>query len=43
MLESTTSLHEIATAQSELVKRQIAGAEHHIRELARAAASKIWT
>jgi Phasin protein len=40
---STTSLHEIATAQSELVKRQIAGAEHHIRELARATASNIRT
>ena len=40
---STTNLHEIATAQSELVKRQITGAEHHIRELARAAASKTRT
>jgi len=38
---STTSLLEIAAAQSELVKRQIAGAEHHIRELARATASNI--
>ena len=37
---STASLQEIATAQSELVKRQIASAEHHIRELARAAGSK---
>jgi Phasin protein len=36
----TTSLQEIATAQSELVKRQIAGAEHHIRELAKATGSK---
>lgn len=40
---STAGLHEIATAQSELVKRQIAGAEHHIRELARATASNIRT
>jgi hypothetical protein len=31
---STASLKEVATAQSELVKR-IAGAERHIRELAR--------
>ena len=37
---STASLQAIATAQSELVKRQIAGAEHHIRELAKASASK---
>jgi hypothetical protein len=37
---STASLQEVATAQSELVKRQIAGAEHHIRELARATGSK---
>jgi hypothetical protein len=40
---STASLDEIATAQSELVKRQIAGAEHHIRELARVTASNIRT
>jgi Phasin protein len=40
---STASLDEIATAQSELVKRQIAGTEHHIRELARATASNIRT
>jgi Phasin protein len=40
---STASLDEIATAQSELVKRQIAAAEHHIRELARATASNIRT
>jgi Phasin protein len=33
---STASLEEIALSQSELVKRQIAGAEHHIRELAKA-------
>jgi ribosomal protein S17E len=37
---SSASIQEIATAQSELVKSQIAGAEHHIRELARAAGSK---
>jgi hypothetical protein len=37
---SSASIEEIATAQSELVKSQFAGAEHHIRELARAAASK---
>ena len=37
---SNASLQDIATAQSELVKRQIASAEHHIRELARATASK---
>lgn len=36
---STDSLQEIASAQSDLVKRQIAGAEHHIRELARASGS----
>jgi len=33
---STASIEELATAQSELVKRQMAAAEHHIRELARA-------
>ena len=32
---STASLHEMAVSQSELVKRQIADAERHIRELAR--------
>ena len=37
---SAVSLQEIADAQSELVKRQFAGAEHHMRELARAAGSK---
>jgi hypothetical protein len=37
---STASFQEIAISQSELVKRQIAGAEHHIRELARATGSK---
>jgi hypothetical protein len=37
---SGVSLQAIANAQSELVKRQIAGAEQHIRELARASASK---
>lgn len=36
---STASLQEIAAAQSDLVKRQIAGAEHHIRELGKAAGS----
>jgi hypothetical protein len=36
---STESLQEIANAQSDLVKRQIAGAEHHIRELARTSGS----
>ena len=37
---TTASIQEVATAQSELVKSQIAGAEHHIRELARATGSK---
>jgi len=37
---STASLQEIAISQSELVKRQIAGAEHHIRGLARTTGSK---
>lgn len=37
---STASLQEIAISQSELVKRQIAGAEHHLRELARATGSE---
>ncbi|HLG83447.1 MAG TPA: phasin family protein [Bradyrhizobium sp.] len=37
---STSSLPDIAVAQSELVKSQIAGAEHHIRELARTTGSK---
>lgn len=37
---STDSLQDVAAAQSELVKRQIAGAEHHIRELGRATGSK---
>jgi hypothetical protein len=36
---STSRLEDVANAQSELVKRQIAGAEHHIRELARATGS----
>lgn len=35
LLASTDSLPDIAAAQSELVKRQIAGAEQHIRELAK--------
>jgi hypothetical protein len=39
-LVSTTSLQDAASAQAELVKRQIAGAEHHIRELARVTESK---
>jgi hypothetical protein len=33
---STETIQGVATAQSELVGRQMAGAEHHIRELARA-------
>src|SRR5690349_2567943 len=37
---SSASIEEIATAQSELVKNQITGAEHHVRELARVAGSK---
>ncbi len=37
---STANLQDIAAAQSELVKRQMAAAEHHIRELARATGSK---
>ena len=37
---SSASIEEIATAQSELVKSRITGAERHIRELARAAGSK---
>ena len=37
---STASLQAIATSQSELVKRQIAGAERHIRELGKAFASQ---
>lgn len=37
---STASVQAIAAAQSELVKRQIAGAEHHIRELARASKTR---
>ena len=36
---STASIQEVATAQSELVKRQMASAEHHIRELARVTGS----
>ena len=38
-LASTNSVHDVLSAQSELVKRQIASAEHHIRELARATGS----
>lgn len=37
---STASLQAIATAQSELVKRQISDAERHIRELGRASVSQ---
>ncbi len=40
MVASTTSLQEIASVESDLVKRRIAGAEHHIRKLARATGSK---
>jgi hypothetical protein len=40
ILATAASLEGIATAQSELVKRQIGGAEHHIRELARAIGPK---
>jgi hypothetical protein len=36
---STETIQDIATAQSELVKRQMASAEHYIRELARATGS----
>jgi phasin protein len=36
---STETIQEIATAQSELVKRQMASAKHHLRELARATGS----
>ncbi len=36
---STENLRNIAFAQSDLVKRQMADAERHIRELARASAS----
>jgi len=39
-LALTSSLQEAANAQAELVKRQIASAEQHIRELARATGSK---
>lgn len=37
---STDSLQEVVTAQSDLVKSQIVGAERHIRKLARATGSK---
>ncbi len=40
---STETIQEVATAQSELVKRQMASAEHHIRELARATGSNAQT
>lgn len=39
-IASMASIEEVATAQSEFVRRQMAGAEHHIRELARATGSK---
>jgi len=39
-LALSSSLQEAANAQAELIKRQIASAEHHIRELARATGSK---
>jgi hypothetical protein len=39
-LAVTSSLHEAANVQAELVKRQIGSAEQHIRELARATGSK---
>ncbi len=39
-IASMASLEELAAAQSELVRRQMAGAEHHIREFARATGSK---
>jgi len=39
-LAMTTSLQDAAIAQAELLKRQIAGAEQHIRELAKTTGSK---
>ena len=39
-LALSSSLQEAANAQAELIKRQIASAEQHIRELARATGSK---
>jgi hypothetical protein len=42
-MASTETIQQIATAQSELVKRQMASAEHHVRELARATGSNART
>jgi hypothetical protein len=42
-MASTETIQEIATAQSELVKRQMASAEHHVRELARVTGSNVRT
>lgn len=39
-LAAIATIQEVAAAQSELVKSQIAGAERHIRELARTTGSK---
>ena len=39
-LALTTNLQEAASAQAELIKRQIESAEQHIRKLARATGSK---
>ena len=39
-LATTDSLQEAASAQAELVKRQISGAEQHIRDLAKATETK---
>lgn len=39
-LASTNSLQDAANAQSDLVRRQIAGAEQHLRELAKVSGSK---
>lgn len=38
-LTSISTIQEIASAQSELVRRQMASAEHYIRELAKATGS----
>jgi ribosomal protein S17E len=39
-LAAIATIQELAAAQSKLVKSQIAGAERHIRELARTSRSK---
>jgi hypothetical protein len=39
-LALSSSLQEVANAQAELIKRQMASAEQHIRKLARATGSK---